>query len=119
MYLEDVREIVERMEKDQQEFDSYIDSINKLDSSLCDFMLENKGFNITSMQNSFLLEKFLGHELHDLIGWYLYDRPLVKASDFGHYNIETNGVKYLVTDVNSLMDYIKVNYNFPVRSTGE
>ena len=119
MYIEDVREIVERLEADQSQFDSYIDSINKLDPSLCEFVLENKAFNIHAMQNTFLLEKFLGAELYDLLSWYLYDRPLVKASDTGHYNIETNGVKYLVTDVNSLMDYIKVNYNFPVKSTGE
>lgn len=76
IYLEDFKKIVQRLEEDHKKSDEYIDSLREVDSSLCDFIFENKYSNILHFQNTFALEMLLGDELFEWVSWYLYDRWL-------------------------------------------
>lgn len=116
MYLEDFHEIVERLEEDHKKSKEYIDDLRKIDSSLSDFIVENKNIDIFYFQNEFLLKKLLGDELYEWVTWYLYDLPCLNQDDTP--NCSVDGVEYKVCDLESFMDFAKHGLLLPMRPTG-
>lgn len=102
VYFEDFKEIIERFEKDNNEQETYLDTLRDVDWALTDFICENKYTNLYYQQNKFLLDKFLGKELVDWLEWYLYEMPAV---DDRESNCSVNGVGYLVNDFDSFMHF--------------
>ena len=112
VYLEDFDEIVDRLESDRNKSEKYLDELRLLDSSLAEFVSENQYNNTQYFQTDFLLRKFLGEELYDWVIWYLYEMPLISETD---YNCSVNGVRYLVTDFNSFMDFARHGLCLPMK----
>ena len=113
-YFEDVKEIFEAIEKLHNDTTNYLNALDAVEHRLSDLFTESTYVDYITKHMNFLQEKFLGEELYGLIIWYLFDRPEVDVSAKDtHYNIESKGVKYLITDMKSLLDYVRVNYNFP------
>lgn len=102
VYIEDFKEIVERLEKDHNKKETYLDTLRGVDWSITEFISENKYTETYYYQNKFLLHKFLGPELVDWIEWYLYEMPAVAD---GESNCSVNGVGYLVNDFDSFMHF--------------
>ena len=115
-YFEDVKEVFESIEQLHVNTTNYLNSLDVVEHKLSEFLIENKFNGCIVNHMEFVQKKLLGDELYDLIQWYIYDRPDVDDSiKDTHYNIETKGVKYLITDMKSLLDYVKINYNFPYK----
>ena len=101
MYSEDFRELITRLELDEKECNSYLNSIEPLDPVLAEFILENKYSTTHSLQKDYMARFFLGEELYDWVCWYLYDRSDNNAE------VSHNGVIYSVTDIDSFMVFVE------------
>nr|QMP83169.1 MAG: hypothetical protein [Caudoviricetes sp.] len=113
IYLEDFREIVEKLEVDHIESEKYLDSLRKVDSGLSSFICETKYTDILYFQNQFILKKLLGEDLSEWVSWYIYELPLLDKYDTP--NCSVNGVEYKVTDLDSFMDFAKHGLLLPMK----
>lgn len=113
IYLEDFREIVSRLDTDNQKQETYMDSLRRVDSSLLDVLLENKYVNSFVMQREFLLETLLGRDLKDWVDWYLYECLMV--TEPGTPNAWVEEVGYSITDFESFMDFAQHGLKLPMK----
>lgn len=116
VYLEDFGEIVSRMEEDNKNSDKYMDALREVDSSLCDFIFENKYTNILYFQNQFAMQKLLGEELYDWISWYFYDRSFIEDDK---PNAWVDEVGYVINDYLSFMEFAQHGLKLPMRPKHE
>lgn len=114
MYLEDFREIVQKLEEDHSEHELYLSSLREVDPALSEFICENKYTNVYYWQNRFLLHKLLGQELLGWVEWYLYELPLINV-DGDETNCSVNGVGYLVNDLESFMQFAQHALCLPMK----
>ena len=117
VYLEDLREIVCRLEADKQKMDNIMSSIREIDDSLSLFVFDNKYSNILATQIDFLLGKLLNQEILDWVNWYLYDVPCFHEGE--NPNCSVDGVEYVVTDLDSFVDFAKHALKLPMRPKHE
>lgn len=108
MYLEDFREIVENVVSFKTIRDSYTDNLREEDSTLCDFVIENRYNESVFRENDYLLQKLLGIQLYEDLMWYIYDwKP--------GYDVVVENVTYTIIDINSYMNYINNVYKLPMK----
>ena len=117
MYLEDFKEIVTNIENYHKESEEYLHSLRKVDTSLCDFINENKYTDSLYFQNQFLLTKLLGEDLYGWLTWYLYELPCF--NDDSVPNCSVDGVEYTITDIHSFMDFAQHGLKLPMRPKHE
>lgn len=117
MYIEDFSEIVSKLEEDYKNTEKYLDSLRKVDSSLCSFLSENKYADVLYFQNQFLLSKLLNNELYEWITWYLYERPCFSEDDVPNCSID--GVGYCITDIESFIDFARHGLKLPMKPKHE
>ena len=116
VYLEDFREVVEKMEQDNKSSDEYMDSLRNIDSILCDLIFENKYTNIIYCQGQYFAKKLLGDELYDWVSWYLYDRSFC---DDDKSNAWIYDVGYVINDLESFMDFAQHGLKLPMKPKHE
>ena len=117
IYLEDFREIASKLEEGHKESESYLDSLRKVDSSLSEFVTENKYTDVLYFQNQFFLRKLLGEELYDWVNWYLYERPCFHEGE--NPNCSVDGVEYSISDLDSFVDFAQHGLKLPMRPKHE
>lgn len=115
IYFEDFEYIVKRLEEDHITNESYLNSLREVDFAITEFISENQYTNRYYWQNRFLLEKFLGKELLEWIEWYLYELPIFRPEEIGTANCTINNVNYLVTDLESFMDFARHGLCLPMK----
>ncbi len=117
IYLEDLRELVVKLEEDEKKTNEYLDGFRLSDSMIVDFILENRYSYMLQSQKDFVLRKYLGEELMEWVFWFIYDVPDLKDSDT--HNATVNGVGYKITDIDSFMDFAQHGLCIPMRPKQE
>ena len=108
MYLEDFREIVEKMVATHEAKTHYTNKLREVDLILGDFVIENRYTNLIEMENEYLLRKLLGENLCEDVFWFIYDwKP--------GYEVGIDNVTYKIEDINSYMSYINNVYKLPMK----
>jgi hypothetical protein len=107
MYIEDFREIVVRLKDSIECREKYLDNLRKVDVSLVESVFENKYVDSALQENDFLVGKLFG-DLSDDVFWFLYDHK-------PGFEVIVNEVKYVVTDIDSYVDYIEQVYKLPMK----
>jgi hypothetical protein len=102
MYIEDFKDIVSRIETDMKNETKYLDEISKFPLDLTEIICDNEYINIVQHQNEYLQRIIFGEELYDWVYWYLYDR---KGWGRDEYKVEYDGVKYVISDIDSFVDF--------------
>lgn len=115
MYLEDFKDIVTRLENDIIINNKYFDELSKFRLDLTSLICENEYINTVEHQNEYLQKFIFGEELYDWVYWYLYDR---KGWGIDEYKVEYDGVKYLVQDIDSFVDFAKHALGLKMKPTG-
>lgn len=112
MYIEDFREIVEKLMTGKQHRNDYIDKINQADICLSDFIYDNEYTNSVARENDFLIGKLFGEELSEDVFWFLYDwKP--------GFDVTANEVTYKINDLNGYIDYVNNVYKLPMKPKHE
>lgn len=117
MYLEDFKDIVTRLEQDININNKYLDEISKFPLDLTSLICENEYINTVEFQNEYLQRFIFGEELYDWVSWYLYDRK-GWGRENDEYIVDYDGVKYLVQDIDSFVDFTKHALGLKMKPTG-
>jgi hypothetical protein len=115
MYLEDFKNIVTRLETDWINNSKYLDDISKCGLDVVPIIIDNKYINTTELQNEYLQKFIFGEELYDWVNWYLYDRNLLNTDE---ENVNYDGVNYLISDIDSFVDFAKHALSLKMKPTG-
>lgn len=118
IYLEDFKEIVTNIENYHKESEEYLHSLREVDTSLSEFINENKYTDSLYFQNQFLLTKLLGEDLYGWLTWYLYELPCF-FNDGSVPNCSVDDVEYNVTDIHSFMDFAQHGLKLPMKPKHE
>lgn len=108
IYLEDLREIIERLEQDLKKSNDIRSNLETIDPALASWSSENIAYDVIYHQADYLLLKCLGLELYDWVIWYLYDNRFFLAYDTERdverdHNVTIDDINYLVTDLESFL----------------
>ena len=109
MYIEDFKQIVTRLEKDFIESEKYLEELRSVDDSVFDMVVHNNYALIFGMQLDFLNLKLFGEELYEWVSWYLYDKGNNSK------DINYNGVKYTISDIDSFFLFAEQALNLPMK----
>jgi len=116
MYIEDFKDIVTRLQQDININNKYFDELSKIRLDLTSLICDNEYINIVQHQNEYLQKIIFGEELYDWVSWYLYDRKGWGREN--EYIVEYDGVKYIITDIDSFVDFAKQALGLKMKPTG-
>ena len=111
MYIEDFRLIITKLVEGKKYREEYLDTLNKVDSSLSSSIFENKYSDSLGNDNDFLIKELFGKELIDHVMWFLYEwHP--------GYKVCYNNVDYYIMNIDDFIDATEQMYGLPMRPRG-
>jgi hypothetical protein len=107
MKLEQFRELVERLQEDNDNLRDYFNNLNNVDSSMPAFLLENYPYNVSQNLIHFILNEYLGEYVFNYVKWFIYDKELYLDNV-----VLFEGNIYEIDDIEDFMNFMKENFKW-------
>lgn len=110
MYIEEFKNLLSIIQKNNIERDEYVDKLNALDNSVCSSVFDNFYTNSILFENEMLMEAMFGKVLYEDVCWFLFE-----CKDRNDSNkIWMNNVCYTINNVDDFVEYVRQNHKFPI-----
>lgn len=110
MYIEDFERILRLLREERVKLDQYINNISIVDSALADVVIENKYTEQLSNLYDKLFQELFG-ELYEEVSWFLYEWT-------AGFTVKVSDVTYTINSIEDYIEYIKQEYQLPMKPQG-
>lgn len=110
MYIEDFERILRLLREEQVKLDQYINNISIVDFVLADVVIENKYTEQLSNMYDKLIQELFG-ELYEEVSWFLYEWT-------SGFIVTVSDVTYTINTIEDYIEYIKQEYQLPMKPQG-